>query len=179
MTAFKLMDQRLHTDPRNTFTSSEVIHLLFGLAALPEDVWKSGRVRLAVRGLQKTPPVTKDYEIRLADEAYRPSLVLHHSWPAADLAPDYFEVRLSLVDGQGRVLDERTSNFIITPSASLPRPVILSKSFPRSSSYLLDYVLSGQYEQVRDLAAAEAYIDKAHRTAPDYPEGIIYSSRSS
>jgi GWxTD domain-containing protein len=176
LAAFKLLDQRLQSDPRNTFTNSELICLLFNVADLTEDIWKSGRIRLAVQSLQRVPPLKKDYEIRLSDYAYRSSMSLHYSFPAADLAQDYFEIRLSLVDGDGRVVDERTSNFIISPSPALPRPVILSKAFPRSNSYYYDYILAGQYEKIGNPGAAAMCLERAYRAAPDYPEGIVYFS---
>ncbi|OGD18712.1 MAG: hypothetical protein A2W03_08780 [Candidatus Aminicenantes bacterium RBG_16_63_16] len=175
LTAFKLMDRRLHTDPRNSFTGSETVHLLFNVAGLVEDFWKGGRVTVAVRSLERVPPLVKNTEIKLADYAFQPTLCLFQSFSAAELAPDYFEVTLSLVGPDGRVSDERTSNFIISPSPYLPRPVILAKAFPRADAYLYDYVLAGQYEKTRNIAAAGRLIERANRAAPGHPEGIIYS----
>jgi len=176
LTAFKLADRRLHTDPRNSFTGSETVHLLFNVAGLVEDFWKGGRVRVTVRSLERVPPLVKTSEIRLADYAFQPDLCLYQDFSAAELAPDYFEVTLGLLDPGGRLVDERKANFIISPSPSLPRPIILSKAFPRANTYLYDYVLAGQYEKTKNIEAAGRLIERADRAAPGHPEGIIYSS---
>jgi tetratricopeptide (TPR) repeat protein len=93
--------------------------------------------------------------------------------PARELVPDYYEMKLSLKDGQGKVLDEAAAQFIISPAEVLPRPATLTKSFPLSSSFLYFYSLAYQYHKMNEPQKADAYFQKAYELKPDYSEGTM------
>lgn len=173
LTANKVLDLRLLSDPKNTYTASDTISLILTIGGITDDLQRSGEVRFAVRGLQATPPATRDIRRRLEDFPRRTILHFGESLSGADFPPDYYEVAVTLVDGEGRTLDETTSNFILSPSKSVARPVLLSKSFPREDFYLFDHALGAQYEKAGDIAAAEAVYERLVREAPEFWAGTI------
>ena len=86
-------------------------------------------------------------------------------------------MKLVLKDAKQETIDEKVVNFIVSPKETIPHPVILSKSFPISNSYLYFYSLAYQYDKVNELEKAEAVYEKAYALKPDYKEGLIEHAR--
>jgi len=59
-------------------------------------------------------------------------------------------------------------------SSHIARPVVLSRTFPRTSVHLQFLALANQSEKVGDTLVAEAYYDKALRLVPENPEATAY-----
>jgi len=76
-------------------------------------------------------------------------------------------------DGEGSMLDERSANFIISPSEGVPHPVTMTKFFPLSNYYLFVYSLANQYDRADMPEKAESFYEKAFSLKPDYHPGII------
>ena len=171
--AFKVRDQRIFSDAKNTFSPSETITLLFGVENLTEDLWKTGSVRISVRGNRPSSPSTKSYTSRLDRLPYHKIVTLNQAIPASELTPDYYEVTLTL-EAEGKVVDEAKANFIVSPAAALARPVIIAKAFPHSSFHLYYLDLAGQSEKIGDISRAQAFFEKALALAPDDPEALAY-----
>ncbi len=173
LTANKVLDLRLLSDPKNTYTRTDTISLVQTVGGLTDELQKTGEIRFAVRGLQATPPKTLDVRRKLADFPRRTILHFAENFAGADFPPDYYEVAVTLADGEGRTLDEKTSNFIVSPSAAVARPVLLSKSFAREEFFLIDHTLASEYEKAGDMAAAEAVYNRLVREAPEFWAGTI------
>lgn len=171
--AFRVLDQRIITDPKATFSPKDSIELLFQVENLTEELRKSGEVRITVRGARATGASVKEFTIPLSRQPYRRNLPLVQSIAAADLAPDYYDATVSLVDG-GRVIHSGTASFAVSPATNLARPIILSKAVPRGSFHLQLLELAGQAEKAGDTKLAEDYYGKALRMAPDDPEAAAY-----
>jgi GWxTD domain-containing protein len=174
-TAFQVLDRRVFVDPKSSFTAADTISLLLTVENLAEELWKRGEVRVSVRGLQTTNPAQKNFSLKLNTQPFHRISVLSYSFSASELAPDYYEMTLRLVDGQ-QVLDERTASFIISTAPALARPIVISKIFPRSSFFQNYYVLAGQSESVGDFSRAETYFQRALEIVPDDQEGLAYYS---
>ncbi len=173
--AFKIQDQRIYVDAKNTFTPTETISLLYGVENLTEDLWKKGSVRISIRGNRASAPSVKNYTSRLDVLPYHRIVTLSQALAASELTPDYYEVTLSL-EAEGKVVDEAKGHFILSAAKALARPMILAKSFPRSS-IVLDYLtLAGQSENAGEAAGAEANFQKAIALAPNDAEVYAYYS---
>lgn len=171
---FAVSDRRLYVDSRNIYRAEDQIFFLANIVSVSQDLWQRGELRVTVQGLSKNNLVPKVFPVKLAGVPYRPQLDLTDSVPAAGLVPDYYEMKFSLVDGDGRVLDEKLANFIITPAQAPGRPVAISKSFPIAGAYLYFYMLADQYDKTGEPDKAEAAYRRAYEAAPDYKEGIVY-----
>jgi len=93
--------------------------------------------------------------------------------PDQGLSPDYYQLKVVLKDNQERVLDEQTAEFIVSPEAAVPHPVILAKSFPLSNSFLYLYSLAYQYDRVKNYPKAEESYKKAYSLNPEYTRGAV------
>jgi tetratricopeptide (TPR) repeat protein len=173
LTAFKFREQRLFTDPKNTFTATDTVAFFYQVENLSEELWKDGEVRLTVRGLKADSPSQKKLTSPLRLQPFSPILGVVISLLASDLTPDYYDVVLSLTDGD-TVIDEKKANFIVSTATALARPIILTKTLPRGQIYLQYLELAGQAEKAADRTAAEAYFQRAMNLAPADPDVAAY-----
>lgn len=170
---FRILNKRLLVDPKNTFSSTDNVTFSCDLMNITESLWKSGKLEVLVQGLQKLKPLQKSFSVELKNFTYHRMLNITHSVPAKELIPDYYQMKLALVDGMGKVVDEKEANFIISPQKSLPRPVILAKSFPLSNNFLYFYSLAYQYDKIRDYQKAEQYYRKGYDANPAHKNGLV------
>jgi GWxTD domain-containing protein len=167
--AFKIFDQRVYVDAKNNFSPTDTIVLLYNVENLTEELWKQGEIQVAVKGAKAVSPAEKSLSVQLNRQPFRKTICLSQSIAASELVPDYYEATVSLVD-RGRLIETKTATFIISPSGAMARPVILAKSFPRSSIHLEYLALAGEAEKAGDMSGAEAYFQKALFLVPDDPE---------
>jgi len=172
-TAFQFREQQLQVDPAGTFSPRDKIALFFNVVGLTEDLWREGEVDILVRGLREKEPNQKMLNLRLRDQPFQKTLDLTQTIPAGELAPDYYEMRLILKNGQGEPVSEARSQFVISPQGDIPHPVTISKGFPLANSFAYYYGLALQYAQVNNPAGAEANFEKTIALNPQYYEGIV------
>lgn len=173
LTAFKFRGIRLFTDPKNTFVPSDSIQFLYNLENVSEELWRSGEVQVTIRGLQANPPVEKKISAPLRTQAYGRILAVNQFFPAAELAPDYYEAAISLVDG-GNVVSEAKATFIVSTSTALARPVILTKTLPRNRIHLQYLDLARQAENAGKRETAETCYRRAMSLAPADADVVAY-----
>ena len=170
---FKLADKKLLVDPKNTFSSTDNISVFFSLTNVEQSLWSEGQVKIAIQGLKIEKPSQKSHVLELKDHPYFRILNMSYSFSAEELTSDYYEIKLTLLDRSGKVIDERNSQFIISPLDTIPHPVTLAKAFPLSNNFLYSYSLAYQYNKVNKHEKAEENYEKAIALKPDYMEGIV------
>lgn len=161
-------NRRIHVDPRNTLGLSDEVAYLFHVLGLTEDLWKTGSVRIVVQGTKPSSPFQKTLAVRLGDQPYRGLLTIGQSIPAADIPPDYYDFVVSLLDGQGKVLSEERSNFVVSPRKTVSHPMTLAKSASQSNRFVFDYMLAAQFDQAGEAEAAEAAYERALAANPAF-----------
>ena len=171
--AFRVLNQRIMTDPKNTFSPTDSIALLFQVENVTEELRRTGEIKITLRGARPTDPTEKQLTLPLSRQPDQRVMVLAQAIPAADLTPDYYDVTVSLVDGE-RVVDTETATFVVSPAEHLARPVILAKTVPRTSLPLQYLALAGESEKAGEPRLAESYYDKALSLVPDNPEAVAY-----
>jgi GWxTD domain-containing protein len=172
-TPFKTVDKRLLIDPNNTFSAAEDIALFFNITETSRDLWEQGQVNILINGMTARNPIEKSYILNLKDYRFNRIMGMTYVIPAQDLSPDYYQLKAVLKDTQGRAIDEQTAEFIVSPEAAVPHPIILSKSFPLSNSYLYLYSLAYQYDRIKNYPKADEFYRKAYSLNPDYTRGIV------
>jgi GWxTD domain-containing protein len=175
--AFKAADERLRVDPKDTFAPTDEVAFLVNILSMSRVLWEEGELRISVRGLKEKNPSTAAASVRLNRQPYRSILRISNSIPAKNLAPDYYNLTLSLVNGLGKTIDSKTANFIVSPKTYLARPLIITRSFPLASRYLYFCALAEQNRALGRKEAAKANYQKAIALAPDYKEGFILYAR--
>jgi GWxTD domain-containing protein len=170
---FQAFDKQIFIDPADTLGHQDQVAFLAHLVNVPRDLWKDGELSVAIKSLSKTGAAQKSLTIRLSSSPYSAMLPVAHALPAVELAPDYYELALNLKDAGGRILDTKTSNFVVSAEDAVPHPVTLAKSFPLANVFLYFYTLAYQYDKAGELQKAESYFEKALALKPDYLEGIV------
>ncbi len=170
---FKVVDKQLLIDPKSTISPAEDVAFFFSIMNVTKDLWEVGTVEVNLIGLRENAPTRKALNLDLKDFPFHAIMGIHHSVAARDLSPDYYELRLVLKNGKGAVLDEKTANFIISPSEGVPHPVTMTKSFPLANYYLFVYSLASQYDRAGMPEKAESFYEKAYSLNLDYHPGII------
>jgi hypothetical protein len=169
---FKMADKKIVVDPKNTVSAADDLAFLFSVADLTEDLRSGGEVRVAIEGLREKNPVKKAFSLRLANYPFGRDLPLAQSIPVKELEPDYYELTLALVDAQGKPVDEKAENFIVSSEAAVSHPIAHAKGFPVSNRHLYLYMLAGQYDKANDDAKAKETFEKAFGLNPDFKEGV-------
>jgi len=170
---FKVLDKKLVVDPTNTFSSTDNISFFFNLSNITQGLWEEGKVKVFIKGLKPNNPSQKSFIINLNSYPYRRILFVTHTIAPEELAPDYYEMKLSLIDEKGETIDERGANFIISPLKITSHPVAHLKAFSLSNKFLYFYMLAHQYERVSEYEKAESFFQKAYEFEPDYKKGLI------
>jgi len=170
---FKVLDRKLVVDPQKTFSSSDDISFLFILSNVDQSLWEEGKITILINGLKEMNPSKKSFSLQLKNYPLKRILSMTHSFPAKDLSPDYYDVKLSLIDKDRNTVDEKTSNFILSPLDTISHPIAHAKSFPLSNNFLYFYMLAQQYDQVKKYEEAEVNYEKAYKMNPDYKKGTI------
>jgi GWxTD domain-containing protein len=170
---FKVLDKKLVIDPKKTFSSSDDVSLLFILSNVDRSLWEEGKVAILVNGLKKMNPSKKSFSLQLKNYPFKRILSMTHSFSAKDLSPDYYDVTLSLIDTHGNTVDEKTSNFILSPLVAISHPISHAKSFRLSNNFVYFYMLARQYDRVKKYEKAEINYEKAYKMNPDYKKGFI------
>jgi tetratricopeptide (TPR) repeat protein len=170
---FKLLDRKLVVDPKNTFSASEEVVFVFSVANVSDDLWKNGKVEVLISTVGKDKTPVKSFAMDLKKFPYHRIMSIYQSLQASDLAPNYYEMKLTLLGRQNEILDERRRNFIISPAQNISHPVAHAKGFSFSESFLYYYMLANQYEKLEKYQKAEKSFKKAFELNPKYKKGLI------
>jgi GWxTD domain-containing protein len=169
---FKLLDKQLSTDPKATLGLGDDVAYAIEVLGVSQDLWSRGEVEVAVEGAAAPGKPARTFALKLAEQPFHPAIDLTGAFPARELVPDYYEMKISLKDGGGNVMDTATLPFIVSRESAVPHPVTLVRALPAANSFLYFYGLAIQCDKSGDPAGAEAAYRKAVELKPDYPEGL-------
>lgn len=170
---FKIGDSKLVVDPRNTLAASDQLAVMFNLVNLTQDLHQSGRVTLTIKGLREDNPTRKTVEIPLNQQVFSRMAYFEQVFPAKEFLPDYYELKLSLIDQNGQILEEKKGNFVVSPQEAIGHPIVKAKALPLSQQYLFYYVLASQYDKMGEDRKAASFYQMAFSANPDFKEGVI------
>jgi GWxTD domain-containing protein len=170
---YKIEDKKLLIDPKNVFSGADHLVFFFMVSNLGEDLWRDGEVRVRIKGMREKNPFEKTYSLKLANRAYQKILAFEEALTPKDFPPDYYDLRLALVDQAGRTLDERSANFIISSDSAVPHPIVNTKGFPLSGQFLYFYMLANQYDKLNQNDKADAFYRRAYALNPAYKDKIV------
>lgn len=170
---FKILDKKLVVDPKNTFSVSDEIILLFNVVNVSDIMWKEGRVEVQVISVSGKETSQKSFSMKLENYPLHKIINMSHSLRAEEFPPDYYEIKLILLNQKNEILDEKKENFIISPVQGISHPVTHAKGFSHMDSYMYYYALATQYEKMGNLDKAEINYAKALSLGPEYTKGLI------
>jgi GWxTD domain-containing protein len=170
---YKIQDRKLVVDPKKTFASGEDLAFLLNVVGCSRETWQKGEVKVLIKGMRESNPQQKSISMRLGDSLYGRIISLAHSLPLSELAPDYYEIRVSLLDAEGRALDEAVTNFVLSPERILPHPIANAKGFPLSNRFFFHHMLARQYDLLNVDDRAETEYERVVNSAPEYREAAV------
>jgi GWxTD domain-containing protein len=169
---FQTERKKLNPDPKGLFAASDEIVYEFTAIGLTDEVLKGGRIEAVITGTAGGAAAQKAFVIPFDNPGGARVRSFTGSMPASDFPPDYYELSLVLKDSQGQALDGQKAHFIVSPSKSVPHPVVAAKSFPLVNVFLYHYMLAHQYEMVDLRDKAEASYKKAFAANPSYRQKV-------
>lgn len=173
---FKILDKKLMVDPKNLFSSQDEAQLMLCLVDLQEDVWREGQIRLVIKGLREVKPTEKAYLLKLSSQPRQRIMVFDQPLVIAELAPDYYELQVQLIDGQGQIVKEKMGHFIVSAEKVVPHPMVSTKGLSLANRHIFHLMLAHQYEKRNLISQAADQYEKALKLKPDYMEArLTYS----
>lgn len=165
---FKAGDDQLLCQTRKAFSAKDSLVLFFQLYGLTEDLRTSGTLRTTFyredkEFLSRTGKVP----------AGKDGMSVLDAQPLADFPPGYYQVRVTLLDGQGREAAGAKENFEVSLAATVPRPLVISKVVPSVKRQDDLYTMGVQNMNTGDLERALARLAEAHALDPGRREYAV------
>ncbi|MCX7973816.1 MAG: GWxTD domain-containing protein [Candidatus Aminicenantes bacterium] len=174
---YKILDKKLMVDPKNVFSPQDEAQVMVCLVEPTQNIWQEGQIRLLIKGLKEVNPTEKAYLLKLASQPRQRIMAFNHALDVAELTPDYYELKVQLIDGQGNVLREKTGHFIVSREKAVPHPMVSTKGLSLANRHLLHLMVAHQYEKMNLSDQAEAQYKKALELKPDYSEARLSYSQ--
>ncbi|MCJ7488030.1 MAG: GWxTD domain-containing protein, partial [Candidatus Aminicenantes bacterium] len=153
---FKAGDDQLLCQTRKAFSAKDSLVLFFQLYGLTEDLRTSGTLRTTFYREDK------EFLSRTAKIAAGPAgTSIVDAQLLMDFPPGYYQVRVSLLDGQGREAAGAKENFEVSPATTVPRPFVVSKVVPSVKKEDDLFITGVQYMNKGDLEAAKTRLAEA------------------
>ncbi|NIM59611.1 MAG: hypothetical protein GTO16_11820 [Candidatus Aminicenantes bacterium] len=169
---FKVLDTKLLVDPNNTFSSTDKIIVFFSLNNVTKDLWQEGNVEVLVNDFRNKNISNKSFDVDLRNYPYNKTFYVIRSISLQGLRPDHYKLKVHLKDGERKIIDEESTNFIVSSKNIVSHPFILAKSISPYNCHLYYYSLAHQYDKVNELEKAEATYEKAYSLKPEYKAGL-------
>lgn len=170
---FKIGETKIVVDPKKIFSVADYLTVLFSIENLTEELRTGGEVRMNIIRMRTEKPEEHLSTIKLTNLAGGRVVTVSRTIPIRELEPDYYEIKLSLISSDGRVLDETKDNFIVSMAGALGHPIAYSKGFPLSNQYLYFYMLGQQEDSLGRKERAARFFERAFNLNPDYYDGIL------
>ncbi|MGB9893474.1 MAG: GWxTD domain-containing protein [Candidatus Saccharicenans sp.] len=167
---YKIGNQRLFIDPRNTFSPEDQLVLFLALDQVPEPLRNTGLIEMTIQNLENNQTV-KQFSSFLREFTNQQQINLMKSVPAADLSSGYYRAIYSLKDKE-KVLDSKQIDFSLSNLAS-SHPNIFSKKIDPANNFLFFYMVANQADKANLPEKAELYFKKVLELKPDFRQGLV------
>lgn len=165
---FKAGDDQFLCQTRKAFSAKDSLVLFFQLYGLTEDLRTSGTLRTTFYREDK------EFLSRMGKvPAEKDGMSVLDAQPLADFPPGYYQVRVALLDGQGREAAGAKENFEVSLTAAVPRPLVISKVVPSVKKEDDLFTTGVQYMYTGDLGRALARLAEAHGLDPGRSEFAV------
>jgi GWxTD domain-containing protein len=162
---FLTREYQLVPSPRNDFTAADPLLVYFQLWGLTPELRENGTLQYEIfKEAESIRSLSK------AVRDYGNSLNFLEEFSLANLRPANYEVRVSLLDGDKKVVLSERTFFFIGQLAALPRPWVLSLTAPPDDGPETLNILGVQHLNKKDIAGALPLLERAHRMSPQSPQ---------
>ena len=158
---FLLGNNQIVPSPRNDFSSQDNLYAYFQLLGLTADLRTKGNL---VFTIFKDKERVSSLTMPLAEYPDKANILQEFS--LANLAPAYYMIKVSLLDGSMNEISSEEANFVLSHLAALPRPWVLSIPLPPSADPLFANILGNQFFNLKDVATAKRLLAEAYHKDP-------------
>jgi GWxTD domain-containing protein len=158
---FRIRDGQLLTPARKTFTQKENLVVFFQVLGLPLELRSAGQLKYAV--LRKEAPFLSQIK-KIGEYQNAPDFL--EVFPLQEFPPDYYKIRVSVLDSNGVEFLGQDEDFEITAAPSIGRPLIVSKFMPASGAEEYDYEVGLQLLNLKRNKDALVFLEKAYAKNP-------------
>jgi len=170
---FKTTSGQLICQARKTFSQKDNLYVLFQVFGLSPELRSQGKINVTV-SRKEVEFLTKTRGIN----EYGSGSDFLEELALAQCPPDYYKIKVSLLDGNGQELLSADEDFEVSTLANLPRPLVVSKVMPVSRAEEYDYTLGIQMLNLGRYKEAFIRLEKAYRKNPgqlNYALGLSQS----
>jgi GWxTD domain-containing protein len=158
---FKTPSGQLLCQARKTFARKESLFVFFQAGGLGPELSSQGKIKFTFYK-KEAEFLTK---MRGIGE-YGPGPDLLEEFPLAEFPPDYYKIKVSVLNADGNEIVAADEDFEVTMAADLPRPMIISRVMPGSRAEEYDYALGIQMLNLGRDTEAYAFLEKAYAKNP-------------
>jgi len=158
---FRVRDGQLLTPARKTFHQKENLVTYFQALGLPPELRSAGQLEYAF--LRQDKPFLSQKK-KIADYPNAPDFL--EVFPLQNFPPDYYKIKVSVLDSNGVEFLAQDEDFEITAAPSIGRPLVISKVMPGSGDEEYDYEMGLQLLNLKRNRDALALLEKAYAKDP-------------
>jgi GWxTD domain-containing protein len=167
--AFLIGDIQFVPSPRNDFSREDTLYLAFQIYPLNEELRESGFLEYSIlrknlADSEKVSSFTKSIK------EYADPMNFFEEFSLTGLPPDYYTIRLAVLNKNKEEILSRENDFSISQFASIPRPWILSLPGPPADDPVYLNILGNQLLNKKAIPEAKALLEKAHQKNPSSPK---------
>ncbi len=159
---FKVGNDQLLCQSHKTFSAGDRLVTYFEVEGLTETLKASGSIRTDFLKEDK-PFLSRTATVGAA----APGGHVLDIQPLRDFPPGYYQVRATLLDGQGKELSSSREDFEVSPASAVPRPLVVSKVTRAAGDADRLYATGLQSLSQGDLETARTRLGTAHGQAPE------------
>jgi len=162
---------QLYSQPGNSFTKQDNLHVHFQMADLDEDSYQNGSLIYTFYKEDKefdsqTYPLSR----------FQGSLNIIETFQLEKYPPGYYKIRVSINDGNQNEILTQQEQFEVSPIAYIPRPWVMSGYLIESRGPRTGFILGSEYLNSGEIEKAFPLLEQAFRTEPNNGEfGILFA----
>ena len=170
---FKILESKLAVEPKKTYGTADSLSILILVNNVDKELWDSGKAEIRIQGLKDSNPSEKKWTFLLRSSPFGKCLKIAHEFPVRELSPDYYDIHVELIDGDGNMIDDKKTHFVLSPADAVAHPTAYAKGIPLAHSYAYFYMLASQYRMTGRFITAGDLYEKAYGMNPGYKKGLL------
>ncbi|MDH4220454.1 MAG: GWxTD domain-containing protein [Candidatus Aminicenantes bacterium] len=158
---FQLVEKQVFCQPQNIFRIQDKMFVCYQLLGLDADSLQKCEVRYEIlKEDEKVLSLTKK------TIEYENTLSINEEFSFQDFEPGYYQIAVTLRDGERDILSEKNP-FEITSLSRIPRPWAYSKTLLPLSHPVYSFIIGTQLFNKGKIDQARVQLEKAHKSQPD------------
>jgi len=158
---FKVGNNQLLCQSRRVFSPKDSLSIFFQVLGLSQELKSQGMIKLSFfKNREEFSVKTK------AINEYQTGFNFIEEHSLENFSPDFYTVRVSVLDKEGNEIGFESEDFEIAPVAELPRPLVISNVMSVSQLEEYTYTLGVQFLNKGNITEASSLLEKAYHKNP-------------